>query len=123
MDSGADELLAGRPLAAEGRFMFPTHHTVLLLLFAGVYLVVYSAAVPTWVDEAYSFNLASDSSLTHMFSALRAGADGSFPLYALVLHGWAKILGFSEMSLRLNSAVFVLFLVWQLSQRLGKYFG
>jgi hypothetical protein len=58
-----------------------------------------------------------------MLSALRAGADGSFPLYALVLHGWAKIFGSSEMSLRLNSAVFVLFLVWQLSQRLGKYFG
>jgi hypothetical protein len=123
MDSGADELLAGRPLAAEERFMFPTRHAVLLLLFAGVYLVVFSAAVPTWVDEAYSFNMASDSSLPHMFSALRAGADGSFPLYALVLHGWAKIFGFSEMSLRLNSALFVFFLVWQLSQRLGKYFG
>src|SRR5262249_55011280 len=73
--------------------------------------------------EAYSFNLASDTSLRHMFSALRAGADGSFPLYALVVHGWAKIFGSSEMSLRLNSALFVLLLVWQLSQRLGKYFG
>jgi hypothetical protein len=124
MNSGADDSLTDGPGVAEGRFEGLARHTVLLLLpFAGVYLVVFSGAVPTWLDEAYSFNLASDSSSTHMFSALRAGADGSFPLYALLLYGWAKIFGSSEMSLRLNSGVFVLCLVWQLTERLRRYFG
>jgi len=79
--------------------------------------------MPTFIDEAYSYNLATDKSLSHMFSALRGGADGSFPLYALLVYGWAKLFGSSEFSLRLNSGIFVLLFVWQSSRRLARHFG
>src|SRR5258708_6641590 len=86
-------------------------HRVYLLIFAAVYGVLFCLAMPTFIDEAYSFHLATDRSLSHMFSALRHGADGSFPLYALCVWVWAKIFGSSELSLRLNSGVFVLLFV------------
>jgi hypothetical protein len=114
--------LLTRPAATEERPVFCRPYGLLLLAFAVGYLLVFCAAFPTFIDEAYSFNLATDKSLTHMFAALRNGADGSFPLYALLVHGWAKIFGSSELSLRLNSGLFVLLFVWHSGNRLSRYF-
>jgi hypothetical protein len=94
-----------------------------LLGFVAVYAVIFCAALPSFIDEAYSSNLATDTSLAHVFAALRGGADGTFPLYALIIFSWEKVFGSSEMALRLSSALFVLGFVWQTGRRLARYFG
>ena len=66
-------------------------------------MLLFAFAIPSFVDEAITFRLATDSSLSHLFSALRGGADGSFPLYALNVYFWETIFGSAELSLRLNS--------------------
>src|ERR1700690_1132225 len=92
--------------------------SLFLLAFALVYVVCFCLAFPTYIDEAYTFNLATDTSLTHLFSALRNGAGGSQPLYGILVFAWDKIFGSSEFSLRLTSGIFVILLVWHMSHRL-----
>jgi hypothetical protein len=94
-----------------------------LLPFALVYALLFCAAIPSFIDEAYTFNLAADKSLPHMLAALRDGADGTFPLYALIIFSWEKLFGSSEICLRLNSVLFILCFVWQSGRRLAGYFG
>ena len=116
-------MLVTEPPLTKDRRSHSRQHLVLLLGVGLVYLLIFCQAIPAFVDEAYSFNLASDKSLRHMFSALRNGADGSFPLYALLVFGWEKVFGSSELSLRLNSCLFVLLFVWQTNRRLSVRFG
>jgi hypothetical protein len=121
-----DDAIAGgltAPAATDKQSTALSHYRLYVLAFAVVYLVLFSLAIPTFVDEANSFNLATEKSLPHLFSALRAGADGSFPLYALVVYGWEKVFGASELSLRLNSGLFILLFIWHSSRRLERYFG
>jgi hypothetical protein len=94
-----------------------------LAAFALIYVVCFSLALPSCIDEAYTFNLATDDRLTHMLSALRDGADGSQPLYGILVFAWDKIFGSSELSLRLTSGVFAILLVWHLSHRLTRRFA
>jgi hypothetical protein len=94
-----------------------------LSIFALVYVVCFCLALPSYIDEAYTFNLATDTSLTHMLSALRNGADGSLPVYGLLVFAWDKIFGSSELSLRLTSGVFAILLVWHMSHRLTRRFA
>src|SRR5580765_7290394 len=82
------------------RFVVPHPWALSLLAFGIAYVLFFCNAIPAFIDEAYSFNLATDKSLTHMLSALRDGADGSFPLYALSVYSWQKVFGPSELSLR-----------------------
>ena len=99
------------------------HANVLLLGFTVLYLLIFSEAIPTFIDEASSFYLATDKSLSHLFAALRGGADGSFPVYAIIVYGWEKLFGSSELSLRLNSGLFILLFVWHSGKRLQQHFG
>jgi hypothetical protein len=94
-----------------------------LSAFALVYVVCFCLALPSYIDEAYTFNLATDTSLTHMLSALRNGADGSLPVYGLMVFAWDKIFGSSELSLRLTGGVFAILLVWHMSHRLTRRFA
>src|ERR1041385_2588930 len=96
---------------------------VSLAAFGAAYVLLFCNSIPTFIDEAYSYNLATDKSLSHMFSALRDGADGSFPFYALTVWCWEKLFGSSELSLRLNGAIFVFLFVWHSSRRLARNFG
>jgi hypothetical protein len=86
-----------------------------LVLFGLIYTVCFCFALPAYIDEAYSYNLITDSSLAHMLSALRDGADGAFPVYPVFAFGWEKLFGSSELSLRLTGGLFVILFVWQWS--------
>ena len=92
-----------------------------LLVFAVVYTLCFCAAMPAYIDEAYTYNLATDS-LAHLFSALKDGADGAFPAYALFAYGWEKLFGSSEFSLRLTSGLFVILFVWHQGGHLMRRF-
>src|SRR5437868_5934171 len=91
---------------------------VYLSIFAMIYTLSFCAALPYYIDESYTFNLATDPSLSHMLLALRNGADGSFPLFAIFVFTWEKIFGSSEMSLRISGAMFVIFLANHAGKRL-----
>ena len=84
--------------------------------------MIFCAARPYYIDEAYTFNLATDPSLAHMLLALKEGADGSFPLFGIFVFVWDKICGSSELSLRLAGGIFVIFLVVHSGQRLTQRF-
>ena len=86
-----------------------------LVLFGVIYTLCFCFALPAYIDEAYSYNLITDSSLTHMLSALRDGADGAFPLYPVFAFGWEKLFGSSELSLRLTGGLFVILFAWHWS--------
>lgn len=84
--------------------------------------MIFCAARPYYIDEAYTFNLATDRSLAHMLLALKEGADGSFPLFGIFVFVWDKICGSSELSLRLAGGIFVIFLIVHSGQRLTERF-
>ncbi len=96
------------------------HSRTYFVLFAVIYTLCFCFALPAYIDEAYSYNLITDSSLTHMLSALRDGADGAFPVYPVFAFGWEKVFGSSELSLRLTGGLFVILFVWQWSSSLLK---
>ncbi len=102
---------------------FNARNLAYLLGFVVVYAFLFSFSIPSFIDEAYSFNLATDRSLSHMLSALRDGADGALPLYAISIFFWEKLFGHSELSLRLSSGLLVVCFVWQTARRLGREFG
>src|SRR5882724_11821199 len=93
-----------------------------LLVFGVLYTLCFCAAMPAFIYEAYTYNLATDSSLVHMLSALKDGADGAFPAYALFAYGWEKLFGSSEFSLRLTSGLFVILFVWHCGGHLMRRF-
>lgn len=94
-----------------------------LMAFACIYVVVFSLVMPSYIDEAYTLNLAADKNMVHMLTALRHGADGSFPLYILIAFFLQKLFGSSEFILRLSSSLFVLGFAWHSGTRLAPYFG
>jgi uncharacterized membrane protein len=74
---------------------------------------------PLWLDEALSANIAS-LPVGDIFEALRH--DGHPPLYYLVLHGWMKVVGDSDLAVRLLSGLLSLAtlpLAWMSTHRLG----
>ena len=82
--------------------------------------IVHSHHSPMWVDELYSFDLIQDPSLPHMLAASGDQADGSPPLYYLLVRPWATVFGLSELSLRLftSLAFCVAFvLIWKMLRR------
>jgi hypothetical protein len=97
-------------------------HSLCLSIFAVIYTLCFCFALPPYVDEAYTFLLATDSSLTHMLSALMNGADGTLPVFGILVFAWGRLFGTSELSLRLAGGVFAVLLTWQLSNRLLRRF-
>jgi hypothetical protein len=100
----------------------PERWSVYFAAPAVFYVYCFAATNPFSIDEAYTANLASDPSIAHMLSALKAGADGSLPLYAILVFLWGKVFGTSEFSLRLTSGVFFILFVWHSSRRLARHF-
>src|SRR6266536_1118840 len=94
-----------------------------LLVFAVLYTLCFCAAMPAYIDDAYTYNLATEHSLVHLFSALKDGADGAFPAYALFAYGWEQLFGSPELSLRLTSGLFVILFVWHCGGHLMRRFG
>jgi hypothetical protein len=93
-----------------------------LVVFGVLYTLCFCAAMPACIDEAYTYNWATEYSLVHLFSALKDGADGAFPAYALFAYGWEKLFGSSELSLRLTSGLFVILFVWHCGGHLMRRF-
>lgn len=61
------------------------------------------SASPLWLDEALSVEIAR-LPVDELLDALRR--DGAPPLYYLLLHGWMKLFGTSDIAVRSLSAVF-----------------
>jgi hypothetical protein len=97
-------------------------YRVFLGLFAAAYTLAFGVVLPSNVDEAYTYHLATDPSLSHMLSALRNGADGTFPVFGMLAFAWPKLFGSSELALRLMGGLFVVLLVGQMGGRLRRYF-
>lgn len=56
-----------------------SRYRAFLLVFAVLYTLCFCVVMPAYIDEAYTYNLATESSLVRMLSALKDGADGAFP--------------------------------------------
>jgi len=82
----------------------------LILLIAAVALVVRcfrDRARPLWCDEAYTAFAVSDPSFTHMLEGLRDEINAMPPLSLVLGWGIARVIGASELALRLPSALFI----------------
>src|SRR5687768_17500947 len=79
--------------------------------------LIFSAKKPLWYDEIFSWNLISDSSVSHMLGAMRDGAEAAPPLYHFIARGWAAVFGNGASSLRLLSALCIcaaILVLWRL---------
>ncbi|MEJ5254933.1 MAG: glycosyltransferase family 39 protein [Acidimicrobiales bacterium] len=89
-----------------------------LAVLAGVVLR-FVARSPMWLDEALSVNIAQ-LPLGEIPDALRH--DGHPPLYYVLLHGWIRLFGTSDLAVRSLSGVFAvgtLPLAWLAGRRRG----
>jgi len=76
-----------------------------------------------WYDELVTKYLIGDPSYFHMIQVYMNGVEGSFPLYYLVGWPWMKVLGASEMSMRLFSLATIIFSYFVLYGVLKKIYG
>lgn len=91
---------------------------------AGVVLAVavvirFAAVSPLWLDEAQTVGIAR-LPLRHIVEGLRH--DGAPPLFYVLLHGWMRIFGDSDLTARFLPGVFsvaALPLTWLAGRRLG----
>jgi hypothetical protein len=89
--------------AGRGRLLF---RAALVAVVAGAVVLRFSARQALWLDEAQSVAIASlplGGDGTTLFDGLRA--DGSPPLYYLLLHGWIELFGAGTSSVRSLSAL------------------
>jgi len=76
-------------------------------LLAGIILRIYNiGAESVWYDEAFSVKFSKVSALAQIKWILQGGGgyEPNPPLYFILLHFWARLLGYSEFSIRLLSA-------------------
>lgn len=80
-------------------------------IFATISLLISSIVVSSkkffWNDELLSFYLLSDPSFTHMMGAWGDTFNQAPPLYFILGWLWAKLLGTTELSLRLFSSLMI----------------
>ena len=77
-----------------------------LLLFAtGAFFAMFGSSRSLWLDEAFSANIAR-LGVSGILDALKA--DSHPPLYYLLLAGWTRLWGESEIALRSLSGIFYL---------------
>ena len=53
-----------------------------------------------WVDELFTYRIASDPDFLHSMRAVQAGIDQSPPGYQILVRGWTAFFGVNETSLR-----------------------
>jgi len=76
----------------------------LVLILAGV-LRIYNASHELWLDEALSYHFVTTRPVSDLLFSLPL-IDPHPPLYYIVLEGWTRIAGTSEIALRTPSIVF-----------------
>jgi 4-amino-4-deoxy-L-arabinose transferase-like glycosyltransferase len=81
----------------------------LLIICAGLYLSVANQSL--WLDEAISANVANHNSYRGIVGNF-SKYDFHPPLYYLVLKTWGDVFGYSEMSVRIPSIIFMLVTVY-----------
>jgi mannosyltransferase len=89
-----------------------------MVLAAGLFLRFFDSS-HLWLDEALSVNIAR-LPLSHLTGALRQ--DGAPPLYYVILHGWIRVLGSSDGTVRALSGAFSVAtapVMWLLGRRLA----
>lgn len=96
---------------ASGSRSRPVHpgEWLILLAAAAALLVrcVRDRARPLWCDEAYTAFAVSDPSFAHMLEGLRDEISAMPPLSFVLGWGIARVIGVSELALRLPSALFI----------------
>ena len=75
-----------------------------LILILATILRLVSLNQSFWLDEATSGIVARDMNLSQLFTFIRG--DFHPPLYYLLLSGWGRVFGYSEIALRLPSVIF-----------------
>ena len=82
---------------------------LILLTAAAALLVrcVRDRARPLWCDEAFTAFAVSDPSFAHMLGGLRDEISAMPPLSFVLGWGIARVIGVSELALRLPSALFI----------------
>ncbi len=101
------ELTGAAPPSAQ-RFLAAAGAIVLLALLLRIYRAGWQ---PLWIDEAFSWYVATTRELLHALLI-----ENSPPFYYLLLRGWVAVAGASETALRLPSALagtlFVAVVLW-----------
>jgi len=77
-----------------------------LILILATILRLVSLNQSFWLDEATSGIVARDMNLSQLFTFIRG--DFHPPLYYLLLSGWGRVFGYSEISLRMPSVIFAI---------------
>ena len=89
------------------RPVHPGEWLILLTAAAGLVVRCYrDRARPLWCDEAYTAFAVSDPSFAHMLEGLRDEINAMPPLSLVLGWGIARVIGVSELALRLPSALF-----------------
>ncbi len=108
------DLTTALPVAR--RRLAPWTVVVAVVVGVGVLLRTYTASA-TWLDETLTINIAS-LPLSRIPAALRL--DGAPPLYYLLLHGWMRVFGSSDVAARSLSglcSIATLPLMWAAGRR------
>lgn len=91
------------------RLYLPLFPWLWVFMLCGLALRLWHINAPLWYDEVFSASLAR---LTLANLWLAALGDVHPPAYYLLLWGWAKVWGYSEIALRLPSVLAGLALIW-----------
>jgi hypothetical protein len=102
--SGAIDEPLPRPRARR-RLRAPDAALLALLVGASLVLRLEGQHTWFWIDEALSVGISSHRFLSIPHLLMR---DGSPPLYFLLLHGWVRLFGTSEMATHVLSLIFSL---------------
>jgi len=103
LDRSGIDLQPSSPAAPLNGFCAPLAVVVSVAAAGAVFFAFFGAGRSLWLDEAYSANIAR-LGWTDILSALKA--DTHPPLYYLLLAGWTRLFGESEIALRSMSALF-----------------
>ncbi len=106
--SGGGEASRVEGIGSRSRAVHPGEWLILLTAAAALLVrCIRDRERPLWCDEAYTAFAVSDPSFAHMLEALRDEINAMPPLSFVLGWGIARVIGVSELALRLPSALFI----------------
>jgi hypothetical protein len=93
---------------------FPkTYHWIILVCLPSV-VAISSSSI--WIDEGVTVYLASQSSLSGMFTEILSsnGSEIQMPGYMVYMWGWVKLFGVKEITLRASNLPFLILLLFSI---------
>ncbi len=119
--SSAGEASRVESIGSRSRAVHPGEWLMLLAAAAALFVRCFrDRARPLWCDEAYTAFAVSDPSFAHMLGGLRDEINAMPPLSLVLGWGIARVIGVSELALRLPSALFAwvgIVLLWLFLRR------